>query len=284
MRIVEMFSLLEKINQRPNPFEFCNSEVLWNTPYLSKNMLKYHLDENVDIASRKKAFIEKSIEWMTSYFSLGSDTKICDFGCGPGLYTLGLSEKKAVVTGIDFSRNSIEYARKKADLHGVRINYVLENYLNFETNEKFDLITLIMCDFCALSPEQRRKILTKFGNMLNEGGSILLDAYSINAFNKRNETTTYEHQLLEGFWSEDDYYGFLNTFKYPVEKVILDQYTIVEKRKTWQIFNWLQYFNLETITNEIENCNFVISEIFSDVAGMHYSDTGDEFALVLKKR
>jgi SAM-dependent methyltransferase len=279
-----MFSLLEKINQRPIPFEIYNAELLWNTPFISKNMLNYHLDENVDVASRNKLFIEKSIEWIMSYFSIKETTKICDFGCGPGYYTLGLAERKAAVTGIDFSKNSIDYAKSEADKHGVQINYVLENYLNYEPSEKFDLITLIMCDFCALSPEQRNKILNKFFNMLNDGGSVLLDVYSINAFNKRTETTTYEHRLLDGFWSENDYYGFLNTFKYPVEKVVLDQFTIIENLKTWQIHNWLQYFNLESLTHEIDNCKLMISDIFSDVAGTQYSEYEDEFAVVLKKR
>lgn len=279
-----MFSHLEKINQRPEPFEICDAEILWNTPFISKSMLNYHLDENVDIASRKKVFIEKSIKWIMDFFSITEKSKICDFGCGPGLYTLGLAKRKAVVTGIDFSKNSIDYAMREADKIGVQINYVLNNYLNYETSEKFDLITMIMCDFCALSPEQRQKMLSKFSNMLNDGGSILLDVYSINAFNKRNETSIYEHQLENGFWSENDYYGFLNIFKYPVEKVILDQFTIVEKHKTWQVFNWLQYFNFESIANEIDNCNLMISDRFSDVAGTQYSELEDEFAVVLKKR
>jgi SAM-dependent methyltransferase len=279
-----MFSLLKSINQKPDPFEFSNSEELWNTPYLSNNMLKYHLNEDIDVASRKKKFIEKSIDWITHHFSIGTNSRICDFGCGPGLYTLGLAEKKAVVTGIDFSRNSIEYAKKIADQHGVRINYVLENYLNFETTEKFDLITMIMCDFCVLSPEQRRMILNKFNFFLNDGGSILLDVYSLKAFDSRVETTSYEHQLMEGFWSENDYYGFLNTFKYPAEKVVLDKYTIIEKNKSWQIFNWMQCFNLESLAQEADKSNLVISDVFSDVAGTQFSEYGDEFAVILKTR
>lgn len=279
-----MFSLLKKINQRPEPFKVYTADVLWNSPYLAKNMLNFHLNETIDAASRNKVFIEKSIDWIMRYFSQGTSTRICDFGCGPGLYTLGFAEKGAIVTGIDFSENSIDFARKAADKKGVQINYVLDNYLTYETNEKFDLITMIMCDFCAMSPAQRKVMLNKFCVMLNDGGSILLDAYSYHAFDKRTETSIYEHRLMDGFWSEEDYYGFLNSYKYPVEKVVLDQYTIIENHKTWKVYNWLQYFNLDTITNEIESANLVVSTMFSDVAGTQYSDKTDEFALVLKKR
>ena len=51
-------------------------------------------------------------------------------------------------------------------------NYVHTNYLDFETSDSFDLITMIMCDFCALSPEQRKIMLIKIQFILEAGGSV----------------------------------------------------------------------------------------------------------------
>jgi SAM-dependent methyltransferase len=278
-----MFTQLENINSKPKPFEIYSAEILWNDPYISKKMLAFHLNENVDLSSRKKIFIDKSIQWITSHFSISSSTKICDFGCGPGLYTLGLALNGASVTGVDFSQNSIEYARKTAAKNRVYIHYVLENYLQFETDEKYDLIIMIMCDFCALSPEQRRMLLQKFNHILKEDGSILFDVYSLNAFDKRDEIATYEYKQLDGFWSNEDYYGFLNTFKYSEDKVILDKYTIIEKTLTWEVYNWLQYFSLDSLATELHGCGFQISEILSDVTGSPYSEDSDEFAIIARK-
>ena len=278
-----MFTQLENINFKPKPYEIYSAEILWNDPYISKKMLTFHLDENVDLSSRKKIFVDKSIQWITSHFSISTSTKICDFGCGPGFYTLGLALNGASVTGVDFSQNSIEYARKTAAENGVYIQYVLENYLQFETDDKYDLIIMIMCDFCALSPEQRTILLQKFSRILKEDGLILFDVYSLNAFAKRDEIATYEYKQLDGFWSNDDYYGFLNIFKYSEEKVILDKYTIIEKTRTWEVYNWLQYFSLDSLANELHGCGFQISEILSDVAGSPYSENSDEFAIVARK-
>ncbi|UCE24654.1 MAG: class I SAM-dependent methyltransferase, partial [Candidatus Zixiibacteriota bacterium] len=80
-----MFDKLEKINQRPKPFEFYTAETLWNDEHISKQMLDYHLNEDVDLASRNRAFVEKSASWIVSHFQVGSGVRICDFGCGPGL-------------------------------------------------------------------------------------------------------------------------------------------------------------------------------------------------------
>ena len=79
--------------------------------------------------------------------------------------------------------------------------------------------------------------------MLIPGGSVLLDAYSLTAFEERQEASTYEANQLNGFWSSNKYYGFLNTFKYDREKVVLDKYTIIEADRTRTIYNWLQYFS-----------------------------------------
>ncbi|GAH68668.1 unnamed protein product, partial [marine sediment metagenome] len=137
-------------------------------------MLKYHLNESIDVSSRNKSFIEKSVRWITSHFEVDNKTEIADFGCGPGLYTNGLAERGAIVTGIDFSGNSLNYAKQVAAEKSLNVNYVLKNYLDFETTNRFDLITMIMCDFCVLNPEQRKKMLSKFHSLLKPDGSVLL--------------------------------------------------------------------------------------------------------------
>jgi SAM-dependent methyltransferase len=139
------------------------------------------------------------------------------------------------------------------------------------------------CDFCALSPVQRRGVLNKFYRLLKPGGSVLLDVYSLAAFEQRQEAATYEENLLNGFWSPDKYYGFLNTFKYYGEKVILDKYTIVEAERTRTIYSWLQFFAPEGLEREFLEAGFFIEGIYSDVAGTSYDRNSNEFAVIAKK-
>lgn len=114
VNLMTMFKELEKINQRPEPFEFYTAGDLWTDEYTSSQMLSYHLNESVDLSSRNPEFINRSVEWIASRFNVGKDTSIADFGCGPGLYTTRLAKYQANVTGIDFSDRSINYAKKIA--------------------------------------------------------------------------------------------------------------------------------------------------------------------------
>ncbi len=278
-----MFETLKKINHKPELFEFYSAETLWNNQHTSKQMLEYHLNESLDMASRNKVFIETSVEWLVSKFNIGSGTMVCDFGCGPGLYTTRLAERGASVTGVDFSANSLQYARETAGKKSLEVEYIVQNYLDFKTDKTYDLITMIMCDFCALSLEQRKKLLSTFSNCLSDTGSLVLDVYSLKTYEQREETTIYEHQQLNGFWSDSDYYGFVNTFKYDEEKVVLDKYTIIEADRNWEVYNWLQYFSLDTLKSEFAENGFRIEEIYSDISGTPYNSDSVEIAIVAKK-
>jgi len=278
-----MFIELEKINARPEPFEFYTASDLWTDEHTSKQMLAFHLDEEIDASSRNIAFIDRSVDWIASHFNIGAGTKIADFGCGPGLYTTRLAKRRADVTGIDFSKRSLQYAQEVANKEKLNIHYINESYLDFETENRFHLILMIMCDFCALSPPQRKKMLDTFYAILESKGSILLDVYSLNACDHREETATYEADLLNGFWSPNRYYGFLNIFKYKTEKVVLDKYTIIEAGRTRTVYNWLQYFSVEALKREFAECGFTIEDFYSDVAGSPFSPESKEFAVVAKK-
>jgi 2-polyprenyl-3-methyl-5-hydroxy-6-metoxy-1,4-benzoquinol methylase len=279
-----MFEKLAEINSRPAPFQFYTADELWTDEHTSAQMLKHHLNEDIDVSSRNIKFIDRSVKWIVSNFNIIAKTRIADFGCGPGLYTTRLARMGADVTGIDFSKRSIDYAKESAAKDGLSINYVNQNYLEYETDERIDLVLMIMCDFCALSPVQRKMMLEKFHLTLKPGGAVLLDVYSLTAFNRREEKAIYQANLLDGFWSPNKYYGFLNTFKYDDEKVVLDKYTIVEKKRTRTIYNWLQYFSPESLENEFTESGFVIEKLFADVAGSPFDPESDEFAVVARRK
>jgi cyclopropane fatty-acyl-phospholipid synthase-like methyltransferase len=278
-----MFEELKAINSRPFPFERYTAGELWTNEHTSKQMLAYHLDDSIDASSRNSLFIDRSIEWIVSHFALDEASAIADFGCGPGLYTTQLAQRGARVTGIDFSRNSLDYANRTADEQGLDIHYVLANYLDFNTTDRFDLITMIMCDFCALGPEQRKDLLSIFHTLLKPEGSVLLDVYSLNSFDQREESATYELNQLNGFWSPEDYYCFVNTFKYDAAKVVLDKYTIIEESATREVYNWLQFFSEDSIRSEFGRSRFEVKEIYSNVAGDSFDASSAEMALVARK-
>ena len=279
-----MFTNLQSIFSRPEPFSAYTTDELWTDDHISQRMLENHLDGTTDISSRSFSFIDRSVDWMTDRFHINEGTSIADFGCGPGLYTSRLAKMGAKVTGIDFSRRSIEYASQYAAANNLEIRYIHQDYLKFESLERFDLITIIYCDFCALSPGQRKTMLEKFASLLTENGKILLDVHSFAMFDTKEETVTCGRNLMNGFWSPREYFGFLNTFKYPKNKVSLDKYTLIEEDRIRTIYNWLQYFDRDSIRAEFEQNGLMVEEFPGDVAGAQYSPDAPVFAVIASRK
>ncbi len=282
MRAVDLYVELGRILDRPAPFSIYTAETLWADPYRSEQMLAYHLNSAVDVSSRRTSFIDESVEWMVQEFDLSNGKRVLDFGCGPGLYAARLASHGAEVTGVDFSPRSIEYARREAETAEHVISFQQANYLEYEPEGVFDLIIMIMCDYCALSPAQRSVMLRKFASSMGTEGRVVLDVYSLSAFAEKAEATTVEKNSLDGFWSAAPYLGFQASFKYDDEEVILDKYTIVTEREVYEVYNWLQYFSQESLKQEFQEHGLVVESVLGDVAGSAFNPGDLEFAVVAK--
>ena len=278
-----MYKQLIQINERPQPFSVYTADTLWTDPHIAQQMLKTHLDQNTDLASRRLSFIEASVGWLQQRFNIGPGTHIADFGCGPGLYATRLAQLGAEVTGIDFSANSLAYAKETAVSHNLAIDYIHTNYLEFQSDKRFDLILLIYCDFCALSPAQRQQLLGIFRQHLVDGGAIMLDVHSLVEYDKFEEGVSYGRCQSGDFWTDEDYFSFTNQFKYEAEHVTLAKYSIFTPSRSFEVYNWLQHFDRESLTAEFAASGLVITDWYANVAGEPPNSQSNTMAIVAQK-
>lgn len=258
-----MYEFLLDISKRPAPFSRYTAKELWTRPHLARQMLMYHLNQDTDLASQRFESIDQVVEWIDAQLGL-SKKKVCDLGCGPGLYTDRFASIGAEVTGVDFSRHSLDFAETEGS-HAVR--YVEADYLSDDLPTGFDVVTLIYTDLCALSSAQRARLLGRMREMLNPGGHIVLDVAGIGSFLPKEETTVIEYKLMDGFWSPGDYVGIQQTFLYPAEHLSLDRYLIAEPNETWQVYNWIQHFTPDCIESELQKAGFQIEHMTGDLSG-----------------
>ena len=256
----------------------------WNEPHVSRFLLQEHLNPGSDLASRNHAFIDRSVNWIIEKFGITERSGILDLGCGPGLYTSRLARTRARITGIDVSSRSIAYANEQAARHNHRIRYLNENYLEFRFDEEYDLVLMIFCDFCVLSPAQRRQLLKKVRDSLRPGGKFLFDVSSFRYYESVAEKLELEYHEDGGFWSPERHYVFNQTFKYEPEKLLLDKYTVITEREPKQVFNHLQCYSVETITSELFENEFEVVKPLGNAAGDEFDESNMEFALIAKPR
>ena len=71
---------------------------------------------------------------------------LLDIGCGPGIYAERFTKEGYQVTGIDFSKRSIDYALESALRQELSITYLFQDYLQMNLKKVFDFGTMIYCD------------------------------------------------------------------------------------------------------------------------------------------
>ena len=80
----------------------------WSEPGFSRRMLREHLTQSHDLASRRREKIDAHVEWIHREVLAGSPARILDLACGPGLYASRLARLGHRCVGIDFSPASID--------------------------------------------------------------------------------------------------------------------------------------------------------------------------------
>jgi SAM-dependent methyltransferase len=277
-----MYELLRKLARRPDPFSSMTIRDLWTRPHIASQMLAYHLDPDTAFASRPVAAVEDIVGWLDEKLSLDGK-RMCDLGCGPGLYTSRFARRGAKVTGVDFSSKAIAHAESQVSNGEQNIEYLVADYVNDDLPTGFDVVTLIYYDYCALSPVSRNRLLLKIRSMLNTGGRLIMDVLTDEALKGVHEQVAIEERLMNGFWSASDYVGVHRTWVYPRQDISLDHYTIVEPDNHWEIFNWMQYFSSARLTRELEEAGFVISTLTMPLTGEALTTATTEITVIADK-
>ncbi|RSK26114.1 class I SAM-dependent methyltransferase [Bacillus sp. HMF5848] len=277
-----MIKDLIKYLEKPTLYAKSTCE-FWNDEHISKGMLEAHLHPTWEAASRSHDFIDKSVDWIAEIIPLSTYKNFLDLGCGPGLYTERLYKRGYNITGIDFSKRSIQYANQKAVQNNQDINYIYTDYLKMDFHEEFEAVLLIYCDFAVLSDVQRESLLQKVYNSLKPGGVFIFDVFTAKEFEGKTENHTWHISEGNDFWMREKHIRFESHFVYEGD-VRLDQNVLIDKEGQVSIFrNWFKGFTKETIIAEVERSGFQMCDIYADATGKSCFKDSSTLCIVAKK-
>ena len=276
-----MFNELSRYAVKPSLYA-PGTHSLWDDEHVSNGMLEAHLNPHLEAATRKHEFLDKSVNWIAKTFPPSQYKTLLDLGCGPGLYAEHFNSVGYTVTGIDFSKRSIEYAKEQALLNKSNIEYIYQNYLSIEYAEQFDLTALIYCDYGALSITDRTILSKKVYQALKPNGKFVLDVFTQQK--RKKETRSWYHSEKGGFFSPRPHIYMESTYQYDNnDKTELDQYIVLTEDGISCYHVWNHYFTKEALVSEMQIAGFNDFEIFGDIAGVKFSVTGDTICGVFKK-
>lgn len=277
---------LDEIHRRessPEPWAE-GDNIPWNEPGFSKRMLKEHLSQNHDAASRRFELIDRHVEWIHRQILSQRSSRVLDIGCGPGLYLERFASLGHECTGIDYSPASIEYAKQQAVEKKLTIDYTLDDIRKAAFGTSYDLLLSIYGELNVFSRSDAERILHKAADALTADGSILLEVHRFDAVKRRGEDAPSWFSsesglfsddphicLQEGFWNDDSHTSTVRFF-------VIDTATsqVTRHSASYQAYTDDEYVEL------LHECGFTDPEFYPSLTGS--AKDSDEYMKVLVAR
>jgi SAM-dependent methyltransferase len=194
--------LQDIVHRSPDPQPWSEGDnIPWHEPAFSERMLREHLTQEHDHASRRFETIDRHVKWIHNHLLSARPTRILDLGCGPGLYANRLARLGHECVGIDYSPASIAYAVEQTETHGLSCTYVHQDMRTAEYGAGFGLVMLINGELNVFCLADARRILAKAHGALAGGGLLLLEPFTFAAVQSIGEAGRSWYSSPDGLFS-----------------------------------------------------------------------------------
>jgi SAM-dependent methyltransferase len=217
------------IQRTPTPEPWVEGDKIpWNDPDFSRRMLREHLSQAHDAASRRAIIIDEQVEWIHREVLHNRSSRVLDLGCGPGLYSSRLARRGHTCVGIDFSPASIEYARDFAQAQQLDCEYQLADVRYAEYGTGYDLAMFVFGEPNVFQPEDLQHILRKAYGALNQGGRLLLEVHTAEVVQRLGHQHTSWYTLEQGLFSDRPHLVMFESFWDAAQAVASERFYIVD--------------------------------------------------------
>jgi len=275
--------LIDILNrQTPPPAWGELKKIPWNAVEFSQRMLKEHLSQAHDAASRRSEIINCHIQWIHEQILGGQAQRVLDLGCGPGLYTQRLAQLGHPCSGIDFSPAAVEYARMEAEKAGLSCSYVLDDLAQADFGQDYDLVMFIYGEFNTFPPEEARQILHKARGALKAGGKLLLELSQMDPVRRRGEQASSWYTAAEGLMSAEAHICLKECFWDETAAVTTERYYVIDagSGNVTQMNSVTQVYTDDRLKEMLEESGFSNLRFFEGLGGVVFPGQEEMFAVL----
>jgi SAM-dependent methyltransferase len=276
-------NLYEVVRRSMNPGPWTEGEKIpWNHPEFSRRMLKEHLTQTHDAASRRTAAIKKHVNWIHHSVLGDRPSHILDLGCGPGLYSSRLAALGHTCHGIDFSPASIAYAKKHA---GKKCSFTLADIRTAEYGRGYDLAMLIYGEFNVFKKTDARGILKKAYQALLHGGKLLLEISTYDGVEQLGNQPATWFSSPGGLFSDKPHLCLMESFWDNAQHVATERYMIVDA-ETGGVNRYAsstQAYDERSITSLLRGAGFKRPHFYPSLTGKNETGADDFLVIVAEK-
>jgi SAM-dependent methyltransferase len=260
-------------------------KIPWNDPDFSRRMLREHLSQAHDAASRRSSIIDEHVDWIHRAVLNGRSSRVLDLGCGPGLYSSRLAQRGHTCVGIDFSPASIEYAREAARSQQLTCEYHLADVRHAEYGTGYDLAMFIFGEPNVFRPEELQRILNKAYAALDDDGHILLEVHTPEVVQRLGRQRATWYTLEQGLFSDRPHLVLFESFWDEAQHVAIERFYIVDAAagEVKAHSSSMQAYTDEQYRYALQIAGFTDITFYPSLIGAPDERQPDLFAIVARK-
>ncbi|MGI8847683.1 MAG: methyltransferase domain-containing protein [Candidatus Dormibacteria bacterium] len=159
----------------PVPFD-PHTELDWGDPVVSRRLLREHLDQGHDGASRRERTVDQHVRRLRRLLP-EPPARILDAACGPGLYAVRLAALGYAVDGVDVGPAVLEHARRLARRRGVsgRTTFAGADLRDIAVGGDHDAVLLIYFVLEGFPRVTQVAVLRRLRRALRPGGRLIAE-------------------------------------------------------------------------------------------------------------
>jgi SAM-dependent methyltransferase len=221
--------LLDIIHRVLPPAPWSEGEKIpWHDPAFSARMLREHLSQAHDAASRRGDRVAAHVRWIHEHLLHGQHTRVLDLACGPGLYTARLAALGHACVGIDVAPAAIDHARQAAADTRLACTYRLADIRTADYGGGYGLVMLLFGELNVFSPVDAQVIVAKARRALVVGGLLLLEVHTAAAIRRMGEAPPTWRSAEQGLFSPRPHLRLEESFWDNERQVATHRYLIVD--------------------------------------------------------
>jgi 2-polyprenyl-3-methyl-5-hydroxy-6-metoxy-1,4-benzoquinol methylase len=133
--------------------------------------------EYFDEVEARKYFVEPHIPAFAQ-FEKWQGKRVLEVGCGIGTDTINFARAGAIVTAVDYSENSLEIARRRAQVYGLKIDFYHANAEELSTVVPIDDYDLVYSFGVIHHTPQPKRVITEIRKYMSPGSELRMMVYN----------------------------------------------------------------------------------------------------------
>ncbi len=252
--------------REPRPWTDAD-KIPWHEPEFSRRMLREHLSQEHDLASRRFGIVNEHVRWIDEHVLQQNSARILDLGCGPGFYTSRLAKLGHSCVGIDWSPASIEYAREQAVERQLDCTYVQGDVRTADFGAGFDLVMMVFGELNVFRPSHARTILEKARRALSPGGVLLLEPHRFGTVERVGRQGLSWHSAESGLFSDGPHLWLEESFWNAESCTTVQRFYVIDAAtgEVTQHGQTIQAYTDEQYRNLLTDCGFESVELLGSL-------------------